>query len=61
MIRPAGEAGFGYNWMVVALAACGAALLLTWFSRLPYEKTEEEALQDAIRRGLEADDEPLAA
>ena len=24
-------------------------------------KTEEEALQDAIRRGIEADDEPLAA
>jgi hypothetical protein len=36
-------------------------MLLTWFSRLPYEKTEEEALQDAIRKGFEAEDEPLAA
>ncbi|MCX7424402.1 MAG: ABC transporter permease subunit [Planctomycetia bacterium] len=61
MVRPAGEGGFGYNWTVVALAACGVAMLLTWFSRLPYEKTEEEALQDAIRKGLEAEDEPLAA
>ena len=61
MIRPAGEGGFGYNWTVVALAACGVAMLLTWFSRLPYEKTEEEALQDAIRKGFEAEDEPLAA
>jgi sodium transport system permease protein len=61
MIRPAGEGAFGYNWMIVAFAACGAALLLTGFGQMPFEKTEEEALQDAIRKGIEAEDEPLAA
>jgi len=50
-----------YNWFVVASGVLMSAVILTWFSRLPYQKTKEEQLQDAIRRGIEAEDEPLAS
>ena len=51
----------GYNWGVVIAGGVVAAMILTWFGRLPYQKTKEEQLQEAIRRGIEADDEPLAS
>ncbi|MBN2216728.1 MAG: CPBP family intramembrane metalloprotease [Pirellulales bacterium] len=55
-----GEGAVLYNWSVVITGGMAAAMILTWFSRLPYQKTKEERLHDAIRRGIEADDEPLA-
>ncbi|HLA83365.1 MAG TPA: ABC transporter permease subunit/CPBP intramembrane protease [Thermoguttaceae bacterium] len=55
------EGGFAYHWVVVVAGGMAAALILTWFSLLTYQKTDEERLQDAIRRGIKADDEPLAS
>ena len=45
------EAGaYSFAWPVVALGALAAAYLLLWFSRLRYERTEEEQLQETIER-----------
>jgi sodium transport system permease protein len=61
MVHSVGEnAGYGYNWAVVAVASCATIGLLGWFGRLTYEKSDEEILQEAIQRGIEAEDEPLA-
>jgi len=49
----------GYEWPLVILAVVLALMLLTWLGRLRYEKTDEERLQEAIRRGIDAEDEPL--
>jgi len=49
-----------YSLPVVITCGMLAGMILTWFARLPYQKTPEERLQEAIRRGIEADDEPLA-
>jgi hypothetical protein len=35
----------------VLLGAVLAAMILWWFNRLPYPKSAEEQLQDAIDRG----------
>lgn len=43
-----GEVAYTYAWPLVLLCAVLAAGLLYWFSRQPYEKTAEEALQDAL-------------
>ncbi|MBN2022509.1 MAG: CPBP family intramembrane metalloprotease [Pirellulales bacterium] len=48
-----------YKLPLVVLAVVLALMILTWFGRLRYEKTEEERLQEAIQRGIEAEDEPL--
>ena len=42
--------GISYQPFVVALGAIGAAAILYWFHRQPYERTTEEILQDAIRQ-----------
>jgi sodium transport system permease protein len=47
LTRPAGE-GYSYSWIAVALGLLIAAVVLAWFRRLPYAKTSEETLQEAI-------------
>jgi sodium transport system permease protein len=47
--------GHVYHWPAIAGGAVVAALLLAWFARLPYAKSPEEQLQEAIRRGLTDD------
>jgi sodium transport system permease protein len=42
--------GWLYHWAVVAVFAFFAALLLRAFANLPHEKSEEESLQEVIRR-----------
>ncbi|NLE37819.1 MAG: hypothetical protein GX621_07325, partial [Pirellulaceae bacterium] len=51
----------GYHWTVVIIGFLAGFLLIGWFSRLPYQRTNEERLQEAIRRGMEVDDKPLAS
>ncbi|NLE39719.1 MAG: CPBP family intramembrane metalloprotease [Pirellulaceae bacterium] len=51
----------GYHWTVVIIGFLTGFLLIGWFSRLPYQRTNEERLQEAIRRGMEVDDKPLAS
>jgi sodium transport system permease protein len=48
---------FKFGWPTVVLASLGAAVLLGWFHRLPYQATMEEALSDARARQAEL---PLA-
>ncbi len=55
------EEGYTYGWPLVIVGGVLSAMILTWFSRLPYQRTKEEQLQEAIKRGVEADDEPLAS
>ncbi len=45
------DGGCTYPWSVVILTAILGLLLLVWFSQLPYRKTPEEELQEAIKRG----------
>jgi sodium transport system permease protein len=47
LTRPA-EGGYSYSWEAILLGCIVAGVLLVWFRRLPYVKTSEEALQDAI-------------
>jgi len=49
---------FGYGWPTVVAGLCVSAMILLWFSRLRYEQSSEEKLQDAIDRGLHGDEEP---
>ncbi|MBN1590788.1 MAG: CPBP family intramembrane metalloprotease [Pirellulales bacterium] len=53
--------GYTYTWLVVLVGGLIAFLILAWFSRLPYQKTQEEQLHEAIKRGLKVDDEPLVS
>jgi len=46
-----GAGGGTYHWPVIAVAAVLAALLLAWFGRLRYLMSDEERLQEAIRKG----------
>jgi sodium transport system permease protein len=39
-----------YHWPVIPVAAILALLLLGWFRRLPYRRTEEEQLQEALAK-----------
>jgi sodium transport system permease protein len=47
LTRPAAE-GYSYSWSAVALGLLIATVVLVWFRRLPYAKTSEETLQEAI-------------
>ena len=51
LMTPGQEGGYVYKWPVVFVSAFLAFLLLGWFSRLRYLKSDEERLQDAIREG----------
>jgi hypothetical protein len=57
LIAPAEGGEYAYSWPVICTGLFFALLLLIWFARLPYEKSPEEKLQDAIDRGLHTDDE----
>jgi hypothetical protein len=39
-----------YHWPIVALCTTGAAALLVWLHRLPYQATREEQISDARAR-----------
>lgn len=45
---PSGKEGFVFQWPLVMAGSVLAALLLRWFHRLPYRKTSEEELQEAL-------------
>jgi len=47
-----------YTWPVLLVTTCGAALLLFWLHRLPYQATREEQIGDAQARQQH---HPLAA
>lgn len=40
--------GYSYQWPAVAISFCLTAAALSWFRRLPYEISPEEALQEAL-------------
>ncbi|HUY90564.1 MAG TPA: ABC transporter permease subunit/CPBP intramembrane protease [Pirellulales bacterium] len=42
------EGGYAFGWPTVAVGAALSAALLTWFHSLPYSRTAEETLQDAL-------------
>ncbi len=47
LMRADSEQGL-YRWPVVALSVLVSAAILVWFHRLPYSRTAEERLQEAI-------------
>ena len=47
LMRADSEHGL-YHWPVVALSVLVSAAILVWFHRLPYSRTAEESLQEAI-------------
>lgn len=47
---PDGEGGMLCNWLTALIAGGAAAALFWWFQRLPYAKSPEEALQEAIEQ-----------
>jgi sodium transport system permease protein len=48
LMRGAAEEGQLYHWPVVIGSLLAAIAILAWFQRLPYARTEEETLQEAI-------------
>jgi sodium transport system permease protein len=48
LVAEAGSEGYVYQWHVVAAGGLIAAAILLWLRTLPYAKTAEEALQEAI-------------
>jgi len=62
-IIPGKNGGCTYTWPVVFCGAFVGLLLLIWFGLLPYRKTPEEELQQAIARGesAEAKDDDIPA
>ncbi len=48
ILRDAAAEGNLYRWPVVVLSAAASAAILYWFHRLPYARTPEESLQEAI-------------
>jgi hypothetical protein len=49
MRNPADE-GPLYRWPVVACSLLATSAILVWFHRLPYVRTPEESLQEAIEQ-----------
>jgi sodium transport system permease protein len=43
-----GETGFAFTWPAMLLGTAVAILALAWFHALPYRRSDEEVLQDAI-------------
>jgi sodium transport system permease protein len=64
LIVPGKNGGCTYTWSVVIFGALAGLLIMIWFGLLPYQKTPEEALQQAIARGeapvAEDDDIPAS-
>ncbi|MBL9124129.1 MAG: CPBP family intramembrane metalloprotease [Planctomycetaceae bacterium] len=54
LVQSASGEGISYHPAVVVAGALGAAAILYWFHRQPYERTAEEILQDAIRHNSAA-------
>ena len=50
LVQNVSAEGISYHPGVVGVGAIGAAAILYWFHRQPYERTTEEILQDAIRQ-----------
>jgi sodium transport system permease protein len=53
LMTPAKDGGGEYHWPFIVFSGLVAALILLWFGQLPYFKTAEERLQEAIVRGKE--------
>jgi sodium transport system permease protein len=47
-VNVSADGDYQFQWWVVMLSALVSFLLLQWFRRLPYAKTPEESLQEAI-------------
>jgi len=54
-MTPGEDGGYVFRWPVVVASIFVSFLLLRWFSRLRYLKSDEERLQDAIREGWRKD------
>ncbi len=50
------EDGTLFRWPVVVASAAGAVALLSWYQRLPYERSPEEAAREALRRAAQDDE-----
>jgi sodium transport system permease protein len=48
--RQTAEGGYAFGWPAVVLGGLLSIGLLAWFRSLPYSRTAEEALQDALER-----------
>jgi sodium transport system permease protein len=48
LMRSASDEGQLYHWPVVVFSLLAATAILAWFHRLPYARTPEETLQEAI-------------
>jgi sodium transport system permease protein len=48
LVRDATAEGQLYRWPVIACSLVAGAVILVWFHRLPYARTAEESLQEAI-------------
>ena len=62
-VIPGKNGGCTYTWSVVIFGALAGLLVMIWFGLLPYQKTPEEELQQAIARGEvpDAKDEDISA
>ena len=63
LIVPGKNGGCTYTWSVVIFGTLAGLLMMVWFGLLPYQKTPEEELQQAIARGEmpKAEDEDIPA
>jgi sodium transport system permease protein len=53
LFKPSGPAqtdGLNYHWQVVVLGALAAAAILIWLGSIPYARSAEESLQEAIEQ-----------
>jgi sodium transport system permease protein len=48
IIRDGTDAGQLYHWPIVVVSVVASGIILAWFHRLPYLRTPEESLQEAI-------------
>ena len=51
LVTPLDGGGCLFEWPLVVVGSCGAALLLIWFGCLHCPKSPEEELKEAIKRG----------
>ena len=63
LVVPGKSGGCSYTWSVVIFGTLAGLATLIWFALLPYHKTPEEELQQAIARGEipNAEDKKLSA